>query len=71
MYWSVPGSSNVIVVRIVSSAGIDTSFGTVPVRLVGAGAMLLVERLVADQPLVVDRVLVDEDERHRHAARDR
>ena len=70
MYWSVPGSSNVIVVRIVSSARNRHLVRHRAVRLVGPGPMLLVERLVADQPLVVDRVLVDEDERHRHAARD-
>ena len=68
MYWIGPGSSKVIVVSTVSSAGNRHLVRHVAVGLVGPGPMLLVECVVADQPLVVDRVLVDEDERDRHAA---
>ena len=57
-------------VGTVSSAAMVTSVGTSPWVGVRPRPVRLVERLVADQPLVVDRVLVDEDERHRHAARD-
>ena len=37
--------------------------------LMRPGAVRLVERVVADQPLVIDRILVDQDERDRDAAR--
>jgi hypothetical protein len=42
---------------------------TGPVRRVGAVTVALVEFRVADEPLVVDRVRVDQDERDRDTAR--
>ena len=56
MYRYSPGSRKVTVVVTVVPAGIETSVGRAPWMRLGPGAMALVERLVADEPLVVDRV---------------
>ena len=74
---SVPGVSNRTVVVRVEPAGIVTSVGRDAVDRLRAGPVALVDRRVADDPLVVDRVVVAEHEpdrdagRHGHGARRR
>ena len=65
---SVPAASTTIVVRRVSPAGIVTSVGRAP----WTGSVPVRCRWwtgVAEDPLVVDRVLVPQHDRHRHADR--
>ena len=69
MYRYVPGVANVTVVVRVVPAGIVTSVG----RARGPApspSVALVDRGVADDPLVVDRVVVAEHDRDRDAGRD-
>ena len=63
-----PGAANVTVVVAVDPAGNETSVGRRPCGF-RAGPVALVERRVADEPLVVDRVGVDQRDRDRHARR--
>ena len=58
MYWYVPGVANVTVVVRVVPAGIVTSVGRASMDRLGACAVALVHRGVADDPLVIDGVAV-------------
>ena len=69
MYRYVPGVSKVTVVSRLDPAGMETSVGRDAVDRLGAGAMALVGRRVADDPFVVDRVVVAQQDRERHARR--
>ena len=66
----VPGWANVTVVRALPERVDRDLRRTSVVGRLGAGPVALVKRLVADDPLVVDRVGVVDDERHRPAGRD-
>ena len=63
-----PGCWNVTVVVRSRRPGRDLGRAGAVVRL-GAGPVALVERVVADEPLVVDGVGVDQHERDRDAGR--
>ena len=65
-----PGDRNVTTV-VTGGAGRDADLvGARAVVSVGAAAMAGMERRVADQPLVVDRVAVGQDDRDRNARAD-
>ncbi len=53
-----PVTGNVTVVTRTAPAGIETSVGRDAVHRFGAGPVALVDGGVADDPLVVDRVVV-------------
>ena len=65
-----PGVVNVIVVVRVVPAGIGHLGRARPVDRLGPGPVPLVDGRVADDQLVVDRVVVAQHERDRHAGRD-
>ena len=69
MYRYVPGVSNRTVVSRLEPAGIDDLGRARAVDRLGAGPMALVDRGVADDPLVVDRVVVAQHERDRRRRR--
>ena len=69
MYCTLPGSSKISVVLTVSSGSSEISFGSSPVVRLGPRTVAIVEGSLADQPLVLDRVLVDQHEGDRHAVR--
>ena len=69
MYCRLPGSSKIRVVLTVSSGFSEISSGRAPWCRLGPRTVAFVEGSLADQPLVLDRVLVDQHEGDRHAVR--
>ena len=69
MYRYVPGVAKVTVVVRLEPAGMRDLGRARAVDRLGAGAVALVGRRVADDPFVVDRVVVAQHDRERHAGR--